>query len=400
MIEAIGRYSSAVRRLASSKTVAPLKGEEMKEYLKSETNLRVAATDCNIDKQMLILCIGIALLLICLLSYSGCSSSADANNSSDNKIYTTTTSYGYTANSSSSTALVSRLLNPQSAFVTNGEIISLYQGIIPNNIPNDIVETSTGSGTSLIYKNVTVPTLTIYLPQPDIATGAAVIYCPGGGYSEVQYGCGITIASYLNKKGIAVFILKYRLPSDSTMKDKTIGPLQDAQQAIKIVRQRAKEWGIDPGKVGIMGYSAGGHLASTAGTHFDKTFIPNQENINLRPDYMILLSSVISMDKEVTHSGSRECLLGETPGDDLVELFSNETQITEKTPPTWLIHAEDDSTVPVENSILFYDGLADENIPSEMDLYSYGSHCLVWNISADEWIDPLSDWLESIGIIP
>jgi acetyl esterase/lipase len=369
----------------------------MKEYLKSKINLRVAAPNCNIDKQMLILCIEVALLLMCLLSYSGCSGSADPDNSSDYNIHTTTTSY---PNSSSSATVMSRLPNPQSAFVTNGEIIPLYQGIIPNSIPNDVVETSTGSGTSLICKNVTVPTLTIYLPQLDIETGAAVIYCPGGGYSEVQYGCGITMASYLNKKGIAVFILKYRLPSDSTMEDKTIGPLQDAQQAIKIVRQRAKEWGIDPGKVGIMGYSAGGHLASTAGTHFNKTFILNQENINLRPDYMILISSVISMDKNVTHPGSRECLLGETPGDDLVELFSNETQITEKTPPTWLIHAEDDSTVPVENSILFYDGLADENIPSEMDLYPYGSHSLVWNISADEWIDPLSDWLESIGIIP
>jgi acetyl esterase/lipase len=374
----------------------------MKEYLKSKINLSIAATYCNIDKQMLILCIEVALLLLCLLSYAGCSGSADADNSSNYKIYTTTTSFSYssTANSSSSDALISRPLRPQAAFTINGEIIPLYQGIIPNSILNDVVETSTGSGTCLIYKNVTVPTLTIYLPQPDMATGAAVIYCPGGGYSEVQYGCGITMANYLNKKGIAVFILKYRLPSDLTMEDKTIGPLQDAQQAIKIVRQRAKEWGIDPRKVGIMGFSAGGHIASTAGTHFNKTFIPNQENINLRPDYMILISSVISMDKDVTHSGSRECLLGETPGDDLVELFSNETQITQKTPPTWLIHAEDDSIVPVENSLFFYDGLVDQNIPSEMYLYSYGSHSLVWNISADEWIDPLSDWLESIGIIP
>jgi acetyl esterase/lipase len=290
--------------------------------------------------------------------------------------------------------------NPEVMYISGAPTIPLYNGEIPNSIPNAMKETSIGKDTTLVYKNTSRPTLSIYLPDPHISTGAAVIYCPGGGYSEVQYGSGIRIAKELVKHGIAAFILKYRLPSDSIMLDKSIGPLQDGQQAIKIIRQRASEWGIDPAKIGIMGFSAGGHLASAAGTHFNKAYIPDEEKISLRPDFVILISSVISMDENITHMGSRECLLGETPGADLVALFSNEMHVTEDTPPTWLIHAKDDTCVSVENSIRMYDGLIKNNILSEMDLYSVGNHCLVWNLSADEWMEPLYEWMSGIGMLP
>lgn len=281
----------------------------------------------------------------------------------------------------------------------NPPTISLYDDEIPNSIDSDLEETSSGEGTSLICYNVSVPTLSVYLPPPDKSKGAAVIYCPGGGYTESQYGNGILIAREFNKQGIAFFILKYRLPSDSIMQDKTIGPLQDAQQAIKIVRERAEQWGIDQSKIGIMGYSAGGHLAATAGTHFDKSYIPNEENTDLRPDFMILVSSVISMDEEITHQGTRKSLLGDDPEEDIVQLFSDELQITEDTPPAWMIHAGDDQTVSVENSLRFYEGSIDNAVLSELDLYSTGYHSLFWYLSADEWMEDLLEWMSGIGIM-
>jgi acetyl esterase/lipase len=171
------------------------------------------------------------------------------------------------------------------------EVIPLYQGEIPNSLPYDMKEiVTTSDGSFKGYSKVSKPTLEIFLPDQNIATGAAVIICPGGGYVNESYkGEGTVIAHAFNKQGIAAFVLKYRLPSDSIMQDKSIGPLQDAQQAIKTVRQKAAEWKIDPHKIGIMGFSAGGHLASTAGTHFDKSYIPNDEQVNLRPDFLILI---------------------------------------------------------------------------------------------------------------
>jgi len=282
----------------------------------------------------------------------------------------------------------------------DGEIIPLYEGKIPNSLPYMTAETSSGSGAGLIYMNVSFPTLTVYLPDERIATGVAVIYCPGGGYSQVQYGGGTTIAESLMDRGIAVFLLKYRLPSDLIMEDKSIGPLQDAQQAIKIVRQNAEAWNIDTDKIGIMGFSAGGHMASTAGTHFKISSIPNKENISLRPDFMILISSVISMDEEITHSGSRICLLGENPDEYLVDSFSNEKQVTKDTPPAWLLHSEADTIVSVENSILFNEALKLKSVPSELDLYPDGNHSLIWYLPSDEWPDPLIEWMEDIGVLP
>ena len=275
------------------------------------------------------------------------------------------------------------------------ETIPLYPGAIPNSIPYQMKEVKMEQDGKLLgYRNISQPTLAVYLPDRKTATGSAVIICPGGGYGMESYRLeGTIIAEAFVRKGIAAFILKYRLPSDSIMKDKAIGPLQDAQQAIKTVRQRASEWNLDVKKIGIMGFSAGGHLASTAGTHFDKSYIPNDENISLRPDFMILIYPVISMKDGLTHKGSMNNLLGNTPDAEMIALFSNELHVDKNTPPTWLTQTGDDAVVPVENSILFYQALIRNKVLAEMHLYPSGNHGFVLKLPVDEWMQPLFEWM-------
>jgi acetyl esterase/lipase len=279
--------------------------------------------------------------------------------------------------------------------------ISLYPEAIPNSVNYNLKEiTEESNGRISVYKNVSKPTLTVYLPNNEIATGAAVIICPGGGYgAECILSEGNIIAEAFIRKGIAAFVLKYRLPSDSIMFDKAIGPLQDAQQAIKMVRQHAVEWKLDSKKIGIMGFSAGGHLASTAGTHFEKSYIPNEENISLRPDFMILVYPVISMTNELTHGGSRMNLLGKNPEITQIKRFSNELCVNPNTPPTWIIHAGDDTVVPVDNSIRFYQELIRNKVPAEMHLYPKGNHGFVLKLQTNSWMQPLFDWMKNSGIV-
>jgi len=281
------------------------------------------------------------------------------------------------------------------------QILPLYPAAIPNSKPYQMKEiTMENNGLLLGYRNISQPTLAVYLPSQDIATGAAVIICPGGGYGMESYRLeGTNIAEAFLRKGIAAFILKYRLPSDSIMIDKTIGPLQDAQQAIKTVRMHATEWKLDTAKIGIMGFSAGGHLASTAGTHFDKSYIPNDEKISLRPSFMILVYPVISMKDELTHMGSRENLLGKSPKAEQIALFSNELHVSHHTPPTWLTHTGDDNLVTVENSIHFYQELIRNKVPAEMHLYPKGDHGFVLALPADEWMQSIFDWMEKSGMV-
>jgi len=281
------------------------------------------------------------------------------------------------------------------------QIIDLYPVSIPNSKSyqmNEIVKEENGQ-ISWVRK-VSKPTLTLYHPKKEIATGAAVIICPGGGYSGESYlKEGTLIAEAFARKGIAAFILKYRLPSDSIMIDKTIGPLQDAQQAIKIVRQHASDWNLDAAKIGIIGFSAGGHLASTAGTHFNKSYIPNVENISLKPNFMMLVYPVVSMKDEITHLGSRQNLLGKNPSTEQVLLFSNELHVSTNTPPTWITHAGDDNVVTVENSIRFYQNLIRNKVPAEMHLYPKGNHGFVLSLPTDEWMQPLFDWMRKSGFV-
>lgn len=280
------------------------------------------------------------------------------------------------------------------------QTIPLYPSSIPNSTTYSMKEIKMERDGQLIgYRSISQPTLAVYLPDEKTATGTAVVICPGGGYGMESYRAeGTNIAEAFVKKGIAAFILKYRLPGDSIMPDKSVGPLQDAQQAIKIVRQRAEEWKLNPAKIGIMGFSAGGHLASTTGTHFNKSYIPNDENVSLRPDFMILIYPVISMKEGLTHGGSRTNLLGKTPSEEQIKLFSNELQVNQNTPPTWITHTGDDTVVPVENSILFYKELVRNKVPAEMHLYPAGNHGFVLKLPTDEWMQPLFEWMQKSGI--
>ncbi|MDF3079126.1 MAG: alpha/beta hydrolase [Sphingobacteriaceae bacterium] len=289
------------------------------------------------------------------------------------------------------------------AVQTQAQLIPLYPGNIPNSIAGADEETKTNDPNGNIrYGKVSIPTLEIFLAPKDKANGAAVVICPGGGYSIVSYvNEGINIAKEFNKMGISAFILKYRIPSDKIMADKSIGPLQDAQTAIKTVRQRAKEWNIDTARVGIIGFSAGGHLASTAGTHFNKPVIENKEGISLRPSFMILGYPVISFSDSLMHKGSKTNLLGAEPSASQIELYSNELQVTKQTPPTLLFHAGDDKTVKVGNSLKFYEALQQHGVPAELHIYAKGGHGFGINnkTTEDKWMDRVENWLKTIDVI-
>jgi len=228
----------------------------------------------------------------------------------------------------------------------------------------------------------------------------AIIVCPGGGYSILAIDKeGTKVAEEFNKWGVTAFVLKYRLPDDSFNVDKSLAPLQDAQQAIRFVRANAKEWGINKDQIGIMGFSAGGHLASTAATHFNfKADAGNNDTTSARPDFAILLYPVISFDTTFAHMGSRNKLLGSKPTADRTAFFSNELQVTSKTPPIFIVHASDDTGVPVENSIRFYQACVKNKVPVEMHLYPHGGHGFGLNnkTTTDNWMERLKNWLSSV----
>lgn len=272
------------------------------------------------------------------------------------------------------------------------EIINLYNTTIPN---SKVKATREAEPTLYrgMYRKSAFPTLEIFQADKQRSTGAAVIICPGGGYSVIVYeGEGITTAKEIAKNGITAFVLKYRLPSDSTMEDKSIGPLQDVQQAIKTVRERAKEWNLDASKIGIMGFSAGGHLAATGATHYKKALIENKNNTSLRPDFQVLVYPVISMGDSLTHRDSRKQLLGEKPSTNTIDDFSNELQVTSDTPPAYLTFATDDKLVDVDNGISYYEALRHHNVDVEMHLYSKGGHGFIFREKS--WTEPLFHWMK------
>jgi len=284
------------------------------------------------------------------------------------------------------------------AFAQEGKTIDLY----PKGVPNS-KKVSAGSYIEKIVNTraskVSVPTLIPFFPEKGKANGTSIIICPGGGYSILSMeNEGYAIARKFSEIGITAFILKYRLPSDSVMVDKTIGPLQDAQRAVQLVRQRAKEWGLNTDRVGIIGFSAGGHLASTAITHFDKAVIDNKDNVNLRPDFAVLMYPVISFG-ELAHKGSKDNLIGKTPTSEMVDLYSNEKQVTANTPPTFLVHAQDDRTVPVMNSVVFYEAMVKNKVKGELHLYQAGGHGFGLNnkTTKDEWFERCKNWMDANG---
>jgi acetyl esterase/lipase len=273
--------------------------------------------------------------------------------------------------------------------------------LYPDGVPNSKKATATyvEKREGDIVSLVTEPTITPYFPAKDKATGTAIIIFPGGSYVNLSMNNeGDAIAKEFNKIGVAAFVVKYRLPSDAIMVDKTTGPLQDAERAIQMVRLRATEWDVNPSKVGIIGFSAGGHLASTLDTHFDKVVIDNKENISLRPDFAILIYPVISFGP-FAHKYSRENLAGKNPSAETLKLYSNEKQVTANTPPTFLIHAADDEAVPVQNSLLFYDALLKNKVKAEMHIFQAGGHGFGLNNpkSKDKWFDWAANWLNENG---
>ena len=280
-------------------------------------------------------------------------------------------------------------------------VIPLYDGEIPNSTGFRYKEIQFNRGENMDgYLKVTDPTLTVFTPPAGKANGAAVVVCPGGGYFAVGYIAeGSKIAEEFAKNGVTAFVLKYRLPSDSIMVDKSIGPLQDAQRAIKIVRDRAAEWKINPDRIGIMGFSAGGHLASTEATHYNDVYIKNDEKTSLRPDFQILIYPVISFSDEYGHIGSRDNLIGKDPGPEKIRYFSNELQVDENTPPAWITHTGDDTIVPVENSVRYYQALVAHNVPAEMHLYPFGNHTFVLKLNTSEWMKPIFTWMQTMSIL-
>ena len=278
----------------------------------------------------------------------------------------------------------------------------LYPKSIPGSIPSPNEESSAINDDSvLIVSKVSIPTLTAYLAPADNATGAAVIICPGGGYAILASGHeGADVARRFNEMGISAFVLKYRIPNDKTMVNKEIGPIQDAQQAISMVRSHAKKWSIRKDRIGIMGFSAGGHLASTAATHFTKDYRKNKTgltNNSLRPDFLILVYPVISFSDSIGHSGSKNNLLGAHPSPEKIADYSNELQVTPATPPTFLVHAKDDP-VKVENSLAFAEALKKNKVPVEMFLYEHGGHGygMINKTSDVRWMDLVEKWMKNV----
>lgn len=278
------------------------------------------------------------------------------------------------------------------------QIIHLYEKDIPGAI-KATAEERYDTARRLAFK-VENPAITAYIPEKNKATGAAVLICPGGGYGVLVIGKeGYDIAEYLSSNGVAAFVLKYRLPDDRIMKDKSTGPLQDAQQALSIIRAHAGEWNIDIKRVGIMGFSAGGHLASTVGTHFNTPVLKTNTAQQVRPDFMILVYPVISMSDSLGHRGSRDNLLGKNPSAEKIRLYSNDQQVTGQTPPAFLIHAGDDKVVDVDNSISIYEALRHRKIPAEMHIYPEGDHGFVLNMPVADWMGIVMKWMDGGGLL-
>ncbi len=282
--------------------------------------------------------------------------------------------------------------------------LPLWTGQIPNN--RQVKEVEKRDTTEMVrISNVQTPDMAVFLPTKQNATGQAVVICPGGGYYILAYDWeGTDIAKWLNSRGIAAIVLKYRLPVSKNNIVPHLSPLLDAQRAIRLTRHHAQGWNIDTAKVGIMGFSAGGHLASTAGTHFDygnTNAVDPVEKWSSRPDFMILAYPVITFSQTVNaHIGSLNALLGENPDPKLVEYYSNELQVKADTPPTFLVHAGDDTAVPVENSLLFYQALKDHKIPAEMHVYPTGGHGFALAIGMgylQTWTDRCADWLQALN---
>jgi acetyl esterase/lipase len=283
----------------------------------------------------------------------------------------------------------------EAAFPPKMQSVPLYgdAAILNSKLSPDKEASTDGSW----IKKVSRPVIQIYLPAKARATGAGIVIFPGGGYAGLTFDFeGTQQAKFFVDHGLAAFVVKYRIPDDRTMIDKSMGPLQDAQQAMRFVRQHAAEWKVDPKRIGVIGFSAGGHVASTLATHFDKPYVDNPDRVDLRPDFLVLVYPVISMDAKITHMDSREALLGSGPSDSQVRFFSNELHVTKDTPPTLILHAADDRLVDVDNSIVFFEALRHAGVPVETRLFQAGEHGF-YLMPRDRWQGTIMEWIVASG---
>lgn len=248
------------------------------------------------------------------------------------------------------------------------------------------------------------PDIAVYLPPKRCATGEAFLICPGGSYGVLSYDWeGVQIAKWLNSKGIAGIIVKYRLPNSKSNIVGHLSPLIDVKRAMRIVRNRAEEWNLEKNTIGIIGFSAGGHLAATLSTQFDEGDISSSDPIerkSCRPDFSALIYPVITMTLPHVHENSRNNLIGSEAAEDIVSRYSNELHVKNNTPPSFIIHSADDDIVKVENSLLIYQALRNKNIPVEMHLYPFGGHGFSLAIGKDYlqgWTDRFMEWFRSLS---
>ena len=283
----------------------------------------------------------------------------------------------------------------------------LWPGEAPGaEVPKTAEESADRGGGVLVVGKIQKPTVRVYLPAKEKATGAAVVILPGGGYSIVAMKHeGYDVARWLNSIGVAALVVKYRVSSDASYGYQHPVPLMDAQRAIRMTRSKADEWGIDPERVGVLGFSAGGHLASTTGTLFDRKLVVRDrdeiDRLSSRPDFMVLVYPVITMTKPFGHGGSKKNLLGADAEPDLARLLSSELNVTAETPPTFLVHAHDDP-VASENSVYFYLALKTAGVPAELHLYEKGGHGYGLgrdNNTVATWPKRCEDWLRSRGTL-
>ena len=279
---------------------------------------------------------------------------------------------------------------------------SLYKKKVPNFIEAANEEAEAVTGGILRISKVSVPGYAFFSAGEDGKEKPCVIICPGGGYGilAAQHE-GTDVAKFFNGIGVHAVVLKYRIPSAKHQQHKEIAPLQDAQQAIYMVRKNAKKWGVDPGKIGIMGFSAGGHLASSLGVHYKDPKLNFKGKTSLRPDFQVLIYPVISFGK-YAHLGSRNNLLSPDTTASLINYYSNELQVDAQTPPAFLVHAKDDKAVPIENSEMYLDQLKKFGVPGELYVYEKGGHGFGMNNKTSDvkWTDLLTKWMQQMKIIP
>ncbi len=239
--------------------------------------------------------------------------------------------------------------------LSQNPVLKVWPTGVPGSVKSDswTEKATETNGVVSRYEKVTDPTITVFLPTAEKATGTAVLICPGGGYGVLAF----------DHEGYALI-----------MKDKSVGPLQDAQEALRIIRRNREHYKINPDKIGVIGFSAGGHLASTLSTHYAEKVYEVKDTISARPDFSLLIYPVITFDASFTHAGSRKNLIGDNPSQATIDHFSNELQVNAKTPPAFLVHSSDDKAVPVKNSLVYYENLVKNNVTAEMHIFQKGGH--------------------------